>query len=193
VLVEKQCALFLDRDGVINENKHYVHKQSDFEFIDGIFEICQLAQNHGYLIVIVTNQSGIGRGYFSIEEYDQLTEYMKSSFAKNEIRIHLVLTSSIDPTKSDITPHEKFRRKPFPGMFFEAESKLNLNLQNSIMIGDSISDIQAAENAGIANKFLIGRHSNVEVDCFQAESLLDCISLLRNLMQTNKRQELTHE
>ena len=75
-------ALFLDRDGVINVEKNYLHKIEDFEFIDGIFELCRHYQQQGFLIVVVTNQSGIDRGYYSEEDFEKLTAWMIKAFKK---------------------------------------------------------------------------------------------------------------
>jgi len=80
-------ALFLDRDGVINVEKEYLYKIDDFEFIDGIFDLCKYFQNLGYIIVVVTNQSGIARGYYSKEDFKKLTSWMQDEFLQNGIDI----------------------------------------------------------------------------------------------------------
>ena len=80
-------ALFLDRDGVININHGYVSKKEDFDFIDGIFELCRKARKKGYAIIIVTNQSGIARGYYSEDEFKRLTRWVEHQFWKQGIQI----------------------------------------------------------------------------------------------------------
>jgi len=79
-----QKALFLDRDGVINKEKNYLYKIEDFEFIDGVFEICKYFQDKGYLIIVITNQAGIARGKYSEEDFNKLTKWMIQNL-KNKI------------------------------------------------------------------------------------------------------------
>ena len=79
--------IFLDRDGVINKEIEYLYKIKDFQFIDGIFESCIHFQRLGYEIIIVTNQSGISRGYYSEEDYQKITQWMINKFNKNTIKI----------------------------------------------------------------------------------------------------------
>ncbi len=141
----KNRALFLDRDGVINIDKDYVYKIEDIEFIDSIFEVCKHFQDSGYQIFVITNQSGIARGYYSEKDFYILTEWMLREFQKRGIII----------TKVYFCPHhpeytgECECRKPQPGMIIRAYKEYNLDLKNSILVGDSVSDIQAGINAGI--------------------------------------------
>ena len=79
--------VFLDRDGVINIEKNYLYKIEDFEFIDGVFESLEYLQNLGYKLIIITNQSGIGRGYYSLEQYNKLTNWMIEKFNLNIIKL----------------------------------------------------------------------------------------------------------
>ena len=79
--------IFLDRDGVINEEVNYLHKIDDFKFIDGIFQACQNFENLGYKIIIVSNQSGIARGYFTEKDFKILNDWMINQFHLNEISI----------------------------------------------------------------------------------------------------------
>ena len=86
----KKPALFLDRDGVINLDHGYVHTPEEFEFVDGIFEVVATANRAGYLVVVVTNQAGIGRGYYSETQFHALTDWMKASFAEHGGQIDAV-------------------------------------------------------------------------------------------------------
>ena len=79
-IIEKKRAIFLDRDGVININHGYVYDIDSFEFIDGIFEVARAAHASGYKLIVITNQSGIGRGYYSEQQFHQLTEWMCNEF-----------------------------------------------------------------------------------------------------------------
>jgi len=143
-------ALFLDRDGVINIEKNYLYKKDDFEFIDGIFELCKHYQNLGYLIFIVTNQSGIARGMYSEEDFSKLTSWMIEEFKKNNITIAKVYHC---PHHPDISG-DCDCRKPKPGMILNAASEFHIDLLHSIMIGDKERDIEAALNAGIGETYL---------------------------------------
>ena len=143
-------ALFLDRDGVVNIEKNYLHKVEDFEFIDGIFELCQKYQNLNYLIVVVTNQSGIARGYYSEDEFEKLTIWMIETFKKQGIAITDVYHC---PHHPDISGPCSCR-KPEPGMLLEAAKKHDIDLKHSLLVGDSERDITAAHRAGLEETYL---------------------------------------
>jgi D-glycero-D-manno-heptose 1,7-bisphosphate phosphatase len=144
-------ALFLDRDGVVNVEKNYLHKIEEFEFIDGIFDVCRHYQARGFLIVIVTNQSGIARGYYSEEDFEALTEWMVAEFEKRGISIAKVYHCPHHPDISGACSC----RKPEPGMFLQAAKELNLDLEHSVMVGDSERDIVAAHRAGVRETYLL--------------------------------------
>ena len=154
-------ALFLDRDGVINADHGYVYKNEDCKFIDGIFEFCQKAKAKGYLIIIVTNQAGIARGYYTIEDFRKLTNFIESEFKKKGINI---TKTYFCPFHEDgIVPEysrASFDRKPNPGMILQAQNEFNIDLSKSVLIGDKESDIQAAKNAAIGSSFLFDHTSN---------------------------------
>ena len=149
-------AVFLDRDGVINHDHAYVSKIEDFEFIDGVFEACQQFINQGYMIIVVTNQSGIGRGYYSEQDFNHLTDWMKSEFAKRDVPITQVYFCPHHPKKA--LPEylkECDCRKPMPGMLNQAIKQFDIDVMQSIMVGEKISDLQAAQAAGIKTKILV--------------------------------------
>ena len=152
-------ALFLDRDGVLNQEKNYVFRISDFEFNKNIFQLCSYFSELDYKIIIVTNQAGIARGYYSIDDFNKLTTWMLQQFKKNSIIIDDIYYCPHHPKFTGICNC----RKPEPGLILEAKNKHNLNLYKSILIGDKQSDIQAGRNAGILNNILIKPNSiNVE-------------------------------
>ncbi len=153
-LNEKKPALFLDRDGVINVEKNYLHKKEDFEFIDGIFELCHHYQDQGYLIVVVTNQSGIAREYYSEIDFANLTFWMIEAFAAKGVEIAQVYHC---PHHPDISG-DCDCRKPHPGMFLKAAKELNIDLVNSVLVGDSERDITAAHSAGLRETYLFSEH-----------------------------------
>ena len=146
----KKPALFLDRDGVINIEKNYLHKVEEFEFIDGIFELCKKYQDLGYLIIVVTNQSGIARGYYSEEDFSLLTRWMTDVFDRENIHITAVYHCPHHPDISGTCSC----RKPEPGMLLEAAQKYNIDLENSLLVGDSERDIIAAHRAGVNETYL---------------------------------------
>ena len=147
-------AVFLDRDGVINEDYGYVHKIEDFKFRDGVFKGCKYLQDKGYKLFIVTNQSGINRGYYSTDDFLKLTEWMKEEFLKEGIEIVDVEFCPHKPDEGCVC------RKPNIGMITNLVKKYNIDLNNSVMIGDKESDMQLADNAGIAKKILIQKNDN---------------------------------
>jgi D-glycero-D-manno-heptose 1,7-bisphosphate phosphatase len=150
----KSKALFLDRDGVINKDTKYCHKVEEFEFIDGIFDLVKRYQDEGYLPIIVTNQSGIGRGYYTQEDYMKVTEYMVNQFLQRGIKIEAVY-------HCPHTPEDKCScRKPRTGMFMAAKKAFRIDMKNSIMIGDKHSDIQAAKSAKIKERILVSKDEN---------------------------------
>lgn len=143
-------ALFLDRDGVVNIEKDYLYKIDDFEFIDGVFSLCMHYQNMGYIIVVVTNQSGIAREYYTEHDFSVLTSWMTKEFEKHAIEIKKVYYC---PHHPDISG-ECSCRKPKPGMLLEAAKEFDIDLKNSIIIGDKERDIEAGINAGLLETYL---------------------------------------
>lgn len=148
--------LFLDRDGVVNIDHGYLYKPEQFEFIDGVFEACKLFQQAGYNIVIITNQSGIGRGYYTEQDFHNLTSWMVAEFKKQGIQILDVFFCPHHPVKAQ-APYLKDCncRKPAPGMLLNAIDKHQLDPKSSIMVGDKGSDMKAAIHAGLGHKFLV--------------------------------------
>ena len=139
----KTKAVFLDRDGVINIDKSYVYKIEEFEFVDGIFDSLKEYQKDGYLLVIVTNQSGIGRGYYTEDDFQKLTSYMLDELKKEDIDIAKVYHCNHSPEEGCEC------RKPSPGMLLKAKDEFNIDMKNSIMIGDKESDMEAGRRAGV--------------------------------------------
>ena len=141
--------IFLDRDGVINKEVEYLFRIADFKFNEGVFDACLYFQNLDYKIIIISNQSGISRGYYSENDYLKLTEWMLGQFNNNGIKI-------LDSFYCPHSPKSHCEcRKPKPGMFLEAKKKYNIDMKNSWMIGDSESDIKSANAAGIINTILV--------------------------------------
>lgn len=186
-MADRKAALFLDRDGVINKNTGYVYKVTDFEFIQEIFEICVAAQNFGLPIVVITNQSGIGRGYFTEEDYYVLNGWMVGEFQKRRIDISLVLHAPENP-EDQSNPLKIIRRKPSPVMFIEAATNLDLDLSTSIMIGDSESDMIAAQRAGLKHRILIGRESKDSKATQIVPEHNSCLVAIKSIFLEEKEQ-----
>lgn len=148
-------ALFLDRDGVVNIEKNYLHKIEDFELMDGIVEVCRAYQEKGYMIIIVTNQSGISRGYYTEEDFTRLSQWMVEHFNQLGVTIthiyHCPHHESIDGVCEC--------RKPEPGMFLSAQSEYDLDMEHSLMIGDNERDIEASLKAGVGINILLTSES----------------------------------
>ncbi|WP_321778888.1 D-glycero-beta-D-manno-heptose 1,7-bisphosphate 7-phosphatase [Sulfurimonas sp.] len=152
-------ALFLDRDGVINIEKDYLYKIEDFEFICGIFELCKYYQNLGYIIIVVTNQSGIAREYYDKNDFNRLTSWMIDEFLKKDIKIKKVYYCPHHPNISGTCDC----RKPKSGMLIEAKNDFDIDLKNSILIGDKERDIEAGLNAGLLTTYLFDEYSSISV------------------------------
>lgn len=149
-------ALFLDRDGIINEDVNYLHRKEDFKFIPGIFDLCRTAVEHGFLLIIVTNQSGIARGYYSEDDFMKLTEWMFSEFANQGVQLtklyacpHLA-TADLPEYRLDCPA-----RKPNPGMLLKAQNEFDLDMVECAFVGDKESDMEAGTRAGIRKLFLL--------------------------------------
>ena len=149
-------ALFLDRDGVINEEASYLWRCEDVRFVPGIFSLCRTAQSIGYRIVVVTNQAGIGRGLYTEEDFHSLMDWMRSEFAREQVTLDAVYFSPYHP-KHGIGDYRREHedRKPGAGMLRRAVADLGISLQDSVMVGDRCTDIAAANAASLRQAFLI--------------------------------------
>lgn len=154
---------FLDRDGVINNDTGYVHKIEDFSFADGCVAALTLLQQKGFALIIVTNQSGIGRGYYTEQDYQQLTQWYVSELSRQGVNITDVFHCPHAPED------ECDCRKPKAGLFLQAASQHDIDFSASMMVGDKTSDIDAATAVGIPHTYLLqenGRYTRL-LDCAQ--------------------------
>lgn len=173
-------AIFFDRDGVINEDFGYVYAQKEFIFTENIFNLLKYCKEKGFLLLLITNQSGIGRGYYTLKDFEELTEYMQSELKKRLgfgfDRIYFCPHSSEE---------ECMCRKPKTGMIDEAKKDYNLNLKECFLIGDKPTDIQAGENANIGYKILL-KNSNESLvgikDFYTAFSINDILETMKKLL-----------
>ncbi|PJC91368.1 D-glycero-beta-D-manno-heptose-1,7-bisphosphate 7-phosphatase [Aeromonas lusitana] len=144
-------AIFLDRDGVINEDTGYVSQVDDFHFLPGVIEALQLLKKKGYLLIVVTNQSGIARGYFSEDDFMNLTEWMDWSLADRDVDLDGIYFCPHHPDHG--APCDC--RKPEPGMLLLAQQELGIDMARSYMVGDKPSDLKAALNARVGHKVMV--------------------------------------
>ena len=169
--------IFLDRDGVINKEVEYLFRIADFEFIKGVFDACLYFQNLNYKVIIISNQSGIGRGYFNENDYQKLTEWMLKQFNKKGISI-------LDILYCPHGPESKCNcRKPKPGMLIEAKCKYNISMQDSWMIGDTETDILAANSAGISNTILVRSGHAIDELNSKATHIINSIKESTNIIR----------
>ncbi|ANQ25641.1 D-glycero-beta-D-manno-heptose 1,7-bisphosphate 7-phosphatase [Vibrio natriegens] len=149
-------AVFIDRDGVINVDHGYVHDEHDFEYIDGVFEATKALKDQGYMLVLVTNQSGIARGKFSEDRFLSLTQWMDWNFVDHGVEFDGFYYCPHHPEEG-IGEYKQDCdcRKPKPGMFISARDFLKIDMEKSVMIGDKAEDMMAAEAAGVGTKILV--------------------------------------
>ncbi|WP_419851791.1 D-glycero-beta-D-manno-heptose 1,7-bisphosphate 7-phosphatase [Actinobacillus pleuropneumoniae] len=149
-------AIFLDRDGTINIDHGYVHQIDDFQFIEGVGKALKQLQDKGYLLVLVTNQSGIARGYFSEEQFNQLTEWMDWSLDEDYgVVLDGIYYCPHHPEGKGEYKEDCDCRKPKAGMFTQAIADLDIDPAQSYMVGDKLEDLLAAEVAGVKTKVLV--------------------------------------
>lgn len=175
-------ALFLDRDGVINVDHGYVHRPKEFEFVEGIFELVATANGAGYLVVVVTNQAGIGRGFYSEEQFYALTDWMKTKFSERGGQIDSEYFTPHRPTEGlGIYRQDCECRKPAPGMIFAAMRDFDIDLSKSILVGDALKDVQAADAAGIGQVFILQADKIPIAKNANCTQILDLASVIPHL------------
>jgi D-glycero-D-manno-heptose 1,7-bisphosphate phosphatase len=182
ILSAQPRAIFLDRDGVINIDHGYVHSVDNFDFIDGIFDVIRTAHANNLKVVVVTNQAGIGRGFYSVQQFYQLTSWMCKEFMNAGAPIDKVYFSPFHPTEG-LGEYKKddFSRKPNPGMILQAQQELGLDLGNSMLIGDKARDIQAGSAAGLGLNILFTQERLQEMasnECHVINSLLEALPFI---------------
>ena len=147
---------FLDRDGVINKEIGYLHKVSDFEYTENCIRGLKIISEKGYAIVIITNQAGIAKGYFTESQYHSLTNWYLQDLKKSLVPILKVIYC---PHHEKAVIKRYLRacscRKPNTGMIDKVVKEFDVDLQSSILIGDKQSDIDAGQNAGIGACYFV--------------------------------------
>lgn len=169
-------AIFLDRDGVINIEKDYLYKVEDFEFVNGVFDTLNYLKKFDFKFFIITNQSGINRGYYTKEDFIKLTSWMLNEFEKNGIVISQV----------EFCPHSPSEdcncRKPKTGMIDNILKNHNIDLKNSWLIGDKESDILCAKNAGIKNSIQVKSGHDFDEKATLADFVCESMKEVKNII-----------
>jgi len=167
-----QKSLFLDRDGIINIDHGYTYQIDSFTFVSGIFDLISLFQSKGYQVFVVTNQSGIGRGYYTLLDFQKLTQWMITAFEQKGISIKKVFYC---PHKPEDNCH---CRKPRTGMIEQALKEFHIDLEHSWIIGDKQSDIDLAHNAHIAKSIAI-RDNSIQGATYYFKTIQECLDYLQ--------------
>lgn len=172
-------AIFLDRDGTINVEKNYLYKIEEFEFEKGVIEGLKILQNLGFKLIVISNQSGIARGYYTKEQADKLFEYMVEKLEEEGIII----------SKVYYCPHYEEDcncRKPKLGLFYKAKDELDIDFSKSYAIGDKMRDVAICEKEPvkgfIITKEYVKNMKNVETcnDFLEATKKIERIELYGN-------------
>jgi len=150
-------ALFLDRDGVVNEEVGYLHRIEEVRFVDGIFSLCRTAKGLGYRLIVVTNQAGIARGYYTEADFEALMEFIRGELHAEGVELDAVYYCPFHPEHGvGRYKREHEDRKPGIGMLRRGAREFGVELSDSILVGDRCSDVGAANAAGLRQAFLVG-------------------------------------
>ncbi|MCD6507053.1 D-glycero-beta-D-manno-heptose 1,7-bisphosphate 7-phosphatase [Candidatus Poribacteria bacterium] len=164
-------AIFLDRDGVINEKMpegQYVTRWEEFRFLPDVAEVIRTFNDMGFLVVVVTNQRGIAKGLYTEEDLEEIHRRMSEEIERSGGRIDAIYYCPHDI-------HENCNcRKPKPGMILKAAEELKIDLSSSYLIGDSITDIQSGEEAGVGVNILVSREARAD-DQVAPDLIVSCL------------------
>lgn len=142
-------AVFLDRDGVLIEERNYLHRPEEVAILPGVAAALRRLQKAGYRLFIVTNQSGVGRGYFTRAEVEQVHRHLESEFARVDVHFEKIYVAPEAPDQPSRG------RKPSPQFLFDARDEFGLDLGESYMIGDKLIDLECGWNAGVRRSLLV--------------------------------------
>lgn len=181
-------AIFLDRDGTLNIDYGYVHEIDNFKFIDGAIDALRELKKMGYMLVLVTNQSGIARGYFSEEQFLQLTEWMDWSLAEQDVDLDGIYYCPHHPEGKGEYKEDCDCRKPKPGMLLQAIKELKIDPTQSIMVGDKVEDLKAGIGAKVKINVLVRTGKPVTEEGERiADYVLDSIFDLPRILKRLKK------
>lgn len=169
--------MFLDRDGTINADKNYLYKAEDFEFLTGAVEALRLLQSHGFLLIIITNQSGIARGYYTENDFLTLNEWMLGRLKESGVSIAKVYYCPHLPD-AKIPEYRKICtcRKPSTGLFEQAVKDFDIDMAGSFAIGDKLRDCAVCETTECRGFLIGGNVSTGKIQC--VSSLLEAAKII---------------
>jgi D-glycero-D-manno-heptose 1,7-bisphosphate phosphatase len=142
-------AVFLDRDGVLIEERNYLHRVEDVVLLTGVVAALKRLQDTGLKLFIVSNQSGVGRGYFTLADVERVNEHLRRELARAGVRLGKIYVAPEAPDQPSRG------RKPSPQFLFDARDEFNLNLAESFMVGDKLIDLECGWNAGVKKSILV--------------------------------------
>ena len=178
----KNRAFFLDRDGIINERLigDYVKSIEEFVFIEDFFNLLKKIKDNNYLAILISNQQGIGKGLMTMNDLENVHNYMQNELYKQTgYRLDNIFVCTTLASDND------YRRKPNPGMILEAIEKYNIDPNQSFMVGDSQSDIEAGKNAGVSTIY-IGNDNNINAN-FNFVNIMEFVRHFENVIQANPK------
>ena len=158
-------AVFLDRDGVLIAEKNYLHRVEDVVFIPGVAAALKRLQDAGFKLFIVSNQSGIGRGYFTLADVERVNEHLARELARDGVRFEKIYIAPEAPGQPGRG------RKPSPNFLFDARDEFGVELAQSYLIGDKLADLQCGWNAGVKKSILVRTGYGAELERAEPEQL----------------------
>lgn len=162
-------AIFIDRDGTLIVDKDYLHKPEEVQFIEGAISALKRAINAGFEIVMVTNQSGIGRGYFTLDDVERVHDFIAREMSAQEVSmLHIYVAPEAPGTPSR-------GRKPSPQFLFDARDAYHLELARSYMIGDKLIDLECGWNGGVRRSILVRTGYGAKVELKERSQLRDAV------------------
>ena len=158
-------AVFLDRDGTIIEDKNYLRRPEEVVFLPGAVAALKKLQNAGFKLFIVSNQSGVGRGYFTLADVERIHVHLVAELARDGVRFEKIYVA---PEAPDAPSRG---RKPSPQFLFDARDGFGVNLSQSYFIGDRLSDLECGWNAGVKKSILVRTGSGAEMERTDSEKI----------------------
>jgi D-glycero-D-manno-heptose 1,7-bisphosphate phosphatase len=182
-------ALFLDRDGVINEDANYVHRPDQVVFLDGIFDLVREANRLTIPVIVVTNQAGIGRGFYTEDQFYALMDWMRNQFVANGARLDAVYFSPFHAEHGiGAYRRESDCRKPGPGMLLRAAREWSIDLGSSVILGDKPSDMAAGVAAGVGYRWLLSNeHGRLSANDYELVRSLEDARDRLNLLAISRK------
>lgn len=158
-------AVFFDRDGVLNVDVHYLYRPEDFVWTEGAMEAIKFCNQHGYLVIVVTNQSGVARGYYTEQDVQELHRWMNAELRNKDAHIDAFYYCPHHPDAQMALYRQACDcRKPKPGMVEAACQRFQIDKSQSLFIGDKASDMECAANAGVRGIQFFGGNLLAQVE-----------------------------